>query len=106
VSGALNPKKGDFSWRLSFVMGLLFGGVFLQILKPEVFISYAKQEWFDFIIAGLIVGFGTLLGSGCTSGHGVCGISRMSPRSILATMLFILFGVLSVGVFRFLRGEL
>ena len=58
----------------------------------------------DYAIGGVLVGFGTLLGNGCTSGHGVCGISRMSVRSILATITFISFGILSLFIFKMMRG--
>ena len=82
----------------------LFGGIFLNIKFPEFFIQNSQALWFDYIIAGLLVGFGTLLGNGCTSGHGVCGISRFSIRSLLSTITFIVFGILSVLLFKFLRG--
>ncbi len=106
IGGVVKPNKGDLDWRLSFVAGLLFGGVVLKALKPEAFVQLSNAQWVDYVIAGLLVGFGTLLGNGCTSGHGVCGISRMSIRSILATMTFITFGVLSVLLFKSLRGAL
>ncbi len=106
IGGVVKPNKGDLDWRLSFVAGLLFGGVVLKAVKPEAFVQLSHAQWIDYVIAGLLVGFGTLLGNGCTSGHGVCGISRMSIRSILATVTFIVFGVLSVLLFKSLRGEL
>lgn len=106
IGGALKPQKNDFGWRLTFISGLIFGGVILQVLKPEIFYQVSSAVWSDYIIAGLLVGFGTLLGNGCTSGHGVCGISRLSIRSIVATMTFIFFGIVSVLIFKFLRGSL
>jgi uncharacterized membrane protein YedE/YeeE len=106
IGGVVKPNKGDLDWRLSFVAGLLFGGVVLKALKPEAFLQLSNAQWVDYVIAGLLVGFGTLLGNGCTSGHGVCGISRMSIRSIMATVTFIAFGVLSVLLFKSLRGAL
>ena len=106
VSGLLKPEKSETGWKLSFVIGLIFGGFVLQALNPEVFVQISNSLWFDCVIAGLLVGFGTLLGNGCTSGHGVCGISRFSTRSITATMTFISFGILSVLLFKFLRGSL
>lgn len=106
IGGVVKPNKGDLDWRLSFIAGLLFGGVVLKALKPEAFVQLSNAQWVDYVIAGLLVGFGTLLGNGCTSGHGVCGISRMSIRSILATVTFIAFGILSVILFKSLRGEL
>lgn len=106
LAGIIQPKKSDVSWRVSFIAGLLLGGVVLTFLRPEAFMQHSSAQWGDYIFAGLMVGFGTLLGSGCTSGHGICGISRMSMRSIIATVTFIAFGMLSLLVFKFLRGSL
>lgn len=106
VAGVIQPKKLDLSWRVSFLIGLLFGGIVLRLLRPEVFLQSSSALWGDYIFAGLLVGFGTLLGNGCTSGHGVCGISRMSVRSIMATVIFITFGMLSLYVFKVIRGSL
>lgn len=106
IGGVVKPQKKDLDWRVSFVVGLLMGGGILQVLRPDVFIQISSAKWFDYILAGLLVGFGTLLGNGCTSGHGVCGISRLSIRSIIATITFISFGIFSVYLFKFLRGSL
>ena len=106
ISGLLKPEKNETGWRLSFLIGLIFGGFVLQILNPDILVQVSSALWFDYVIAGLLVGFGTLLGNGCTSGHGVCGISRFSMRSIIATVTFIFFGICSVLVFKFLRGSL
>ena len=106
VSGLIKPEKNETSWKLSFVLGLILGGFVLQALNPEALIQISSALWFDYVIAGLLVGFGTLLGNGCTSGHGVCGISRFSTRSIIATITFIFFGICSVLLFKLLRGSL
>lgn len=106
VAGVVRPKKLDVSWRVSFLVGLLFGGIALRFFSPEVFLQNSSALLGDYIFAGLLVGFGTLLGNGCTSGHGVCGISRMSVRSIMATTTFITFGILSLYVFKVIRGSL
>jgi uncharacterized membrane protein YedE/YeeE len=106
LGGIVKPQKNDLSWRTAFVGGLLFGGFLLQYLMPSAFIQLSSAIWFDYVLAGLLVGFGTLLGNGCTSGHGVCGISRLSIRSIIATVTFIGFGIISVLIFKFLRGSL
>lgn len=106
LGGIIKPQKSDLNWRVAFVGGLLFGGIILRFFKPEAFIQVSSALAIDYIIAGLLVGFGTLLGNGCTSGHGVCGISRLSIRSIVATLTFILFGVISVLIFKFVRGSL
>lgn len=106
IGGMLKPQKSDFLWRFSFLGGLLFGGLILSLLKPDVLVQVSHARWFDYVIAGTLVGFGTLMGNGCTSGHGVCGISRFSVRSIMATVTFIMFGIVSVLIFKFLRGSL
>lgn len=107
VSSILSFSRGDKSWRASFILGLLSGGFILRFFYPDSFNSHSLHLYFyDYLLAGFLVGFGTLLGSGCTSGHGVCGISRLSTRSIVATLVFITFGIISVLFFRFLRGEI
>lgn len=104
VSGILRPLKGDTLWRVVFFFGLVSGGVVLKFVRPEVFVLSKNVQMLDYAFAGLLVGFGTLLGSGCTSGHGVCGISRFSMRSIVATLTFITFGILGLLVFKMIRG--
>jgi uncharacterized membrane protein YedE/YeeE len=104
AGGLLRPPSGDTAWRLAFVAGLisaplayrLFAGAF----PPLVFPVGA-----GFLAAGgLLVGFGTQLGSGCTSGHGVCGVSRLSPRSLAATGVFMALGLATVFLVRHLLG--
>lgn len=106
ISGILaNSMFGlsfDHSWRYSFIGGLLFGGFIMKSFFPELFVYNFEISSPVVILGGLLVGFGTRLGSGCTSGHGVCGLPRKSLRSIVATMVFILFGILTV----FLKGLL
>lgn len=99
INGVLTPVKGDALWRVLFIAGLFTGGLVMRQLNPLVFENTITSELWTTIVAGLLVGFGTIMGSGCTSGHGVCGISRMSPRSLLATIVFITTGVLAVVVF-------
>ena len=84
---------GDGSWRVFFLLGMISGGMILKIFYPQAFQGDLPTENRTLIAAGFLVGFGTLLGSGCTSGHGVCGISRLSVRSLCATILFILSGM-------------
>jgi len=96
VYGLLTPVKGDIAWRASFVLGLVGGGLVLHFMRPESFSGALLTGTGSIVVAGLLVGFGTVLGSGCTSGHGVCGISRLSPRSLVATISFIAAGILSV----------
>lgn len=106
VGGILNHENEDKSWRLLFIIGLILGGFILRIFYPEAFTIQSSAKLGDYVVAGLFVGFGTLLGNGCTSGHGVCGISRFSMRSIFSTIFFIGFGILSAGFFKYLRGQL
>lgn len=101
LNGALKFNKSDFGWRFSFLMGLFSGAIILKAFYPGVF-DVPQAGWIEVVIGGVLVGVGTTIGSGCTSGHGVCGISRMSPRSLIATLTFMLFGFLTVGVFRHL----
>lgn len=100
VGGLLHPSHGDTSWRLWFGGGLLAGGAILAITLPQAFHSTVESSTPRLVLAGLLVGFGTRLGNGCTSGHGVCGISRFSPRSVVATLTFTLTGALTVFLVR------
>jgi uncharacterized membrane protein YedE/YeeE len=106
VSGIIRPIRGDVGWRAFFIAGLILGGIIIQQFYPHLFEQKSSAQWFDYLIAGFLVGFGTLLGNGCTSGHGVCGISRLSIRSILSTVTFITFGILSVLLYKIIRGDL
>ena len=92
--------KKDQAWRWYFIVGLILGGLMLQFIYPDAFGEGLRTEIWTVVVAGVLVGFGTVLGNGCTSGHGVCGISRLSPRSLIATGVFILAGVLAVFLFR------
>lgn len=75
-------------WRAMFIAGLLLGGVALRLLDARYLPGPAVDSYVALILAGLLVGFGTRLGSGCTSGHGICGLSRLSTRSLVATLAF------------------
>ena len=104
LAGVLKPVRGDTLWRICFLGGLLAGGLLLRILLPAAFDFGIIRPLPLLTIAGLLVGFGTRLGSGCTSGHGVCGISRLSPRSLVATATFIFTGALVVYLINHLMG--
>lgn len=93
-SGLLAPRAGDMGWRLAFVAGLVAGGAALFAVSPEIFTSELERSWPAVALGGLLVGFGARMGSGCTSGHGVCGMARLGPRSIVATVTFISSGAL------------
>jgi uncharacterized protein len=105
TAGVLQPVKGDTLWRISFLGGLLTGGLMLRIWLQRAFDFGIIRPYPMLIIAGLMVGFGTRLGSGCTSGHGICGISRLSSRSLVATATFILVGAIVVYVVNHLAGS-
>ena len=95
VGGLLRPRRGDLAWRLAFVAGMIGAGLAWRALGrfPDIHVDASTGT---LVVAGLLVGFGTRLGSGCTSGHGVCGISRLSPRSIAATLAFMGAGFATV----------
>lgn len=92
TSGALFSSDGR-SWRLAFVAGILLGPLLVGALVTDFSYSTPELGW-ELIVGGLLVGIGTGWGSGCTSGHGICGISRLSTRSITATLIFMLSGML------------
>lgn len=103
LGGLLRPAKGDAAWRIAFMLGL--------VAAPAVYLSFSRlpQPQIDagtgtLVAAGLLVGLGTRYGSGCTSGHGVCGLSRLSPRSLVATLAFMGAGFATVFVVRHLLG--
>ncbi len=104
LNGVLSPQKGDTLWRVLFLMGLIVGGLFLKMGSPQSFTDTSTRTWTQVIVAGVLVGFGTVMGSGCTSGHGVCGMSRLSMRSILATAAFIGAGMFVVWFLRSVLG--
>lgn len=103
VGGLLRPMRGDISWRAAFIAGLvgapLLYALFTQVPRPRIDAGYPAL-----VVAGLLVGIGTRYGSGCTSGHGVCGMSRLSPRSLVATAAFMLAGFVTVFVARHVIG--
>ena len=104
LGGLFTPKPGDVGWRIAFVLGMLAAPAVMGMLAPAGSISPPRIEagFLTVAIAGLLVGFGTRLGSGCTSGHGVCGLSRLSPRSLVATGTFMAAGFAIVFVMRHL----
>lgn len=95
VGGLLRASKRDRGWRVSFLSGLILAPLIAKLsgFAPTIKID---QSVIGLVLAGLLVGFGTSLGNGCTSGHGVCGIARLSPRSLIATLIFMAFAMLTV----------
>ncbi len=99
VGGLLRPRAGDMGWRLAFLLGMLVApGLYWLVVGPTQ--PRIDATWGMVVMAGLLVGVGTRYGSGCTSGHGVCGLSRMSPRSLVATLAFMGAGFVTVFLIR------
>ena len=103
VDGALTARDREFGWRATFLLGLLAAPTAVRLFAaptpPNI-----ETPWAQLTIAGVLVGFGTRLGSGCTSGHGICGLSRLSPRSLVATLTFMFAGFVTVYLVRHLAG--
>jgi len=99
LGGLLTPRTGEIGWRFAFIGGLLLAPALMRLAgtlpAPRIEAGFATL-----VVAGLAVGIGTSYGSGCTSGHGVCGISRLSPRSLVATAAFMLAGMATVFLWR------
>jgi uncharacterized membrane protein YedE/YeeE len=99
VGGLVEPRPGDVLWRLWLIVGLLLAPTLLALVSaaraPAI-----ETAWPTIILAGLLVGFGTRLGAGCTSGHGICGLSRLSPRSLVAVAAFMASGFATVFIVR------
>jgi len=107
VGGLLRPRQSDTGWRATFVLAMLLCGVVSAAMLPSAFEMRLERSVGALVFAGLLVGFGTRLAGGCTSGHGVCGLSRISKRSLVATLTFMTLGALTAfGVSRFLGGAL
>jgi len=103
LGGLFKPRRRDIGWRLAFIAGLMIAPLAWLLFAPLPAIEINASNAL-LAAAGLIVGIGTRYASGCTSGHGVCGISRLSPRSIIATLAFMATGVLTVYVARHVLG--
>ncbi len=95
TGGLVLPTAGDVRWRALFVGGLMVGGRLMHLAMPGAF-TPSRASVATAAVAGLLVGVGTRVGNGCTSGHGICGISRLAPRSLAATVTFIAAGAVTV----------
>ncbi len=101
LGGLLVPKRSDASWRVFFLLGVILAPTSLSLIAPElVGTPRIDASNATIVAAGLLVGLGTRYGSGCTSGHGVCGLSRLSPRSLVATLAFMASGFATVYLLR------
>ena len=99
VGGLLRPRGGDIGWRVAFTGGLMLAPVLYSLVAPLPAMRI-DTGWGMLVLAGLLVGIGTRYGSGCTSGHGVCGLARLSPRSMVATGIFMAAGFVTVFILR------
>ncbi|MCW8193832.1 YeeE/YedE family protein [Proteobacteria bacterium 005FR1] len=102
--GLLKPQRGDVAWRAMFVAGLIGGGLLWPFVAGESLPVDLQVDWPVMLLAGALVGFGTRRGGGCTSGHGVCGIGRLSQRSVVATIVFMLAAFVTTFVTRHFIG--
>ncbi len=104
LGGGLNAPKGDKLWRWTFLAGLIIAPIIVKVFKPSLLDVEFPTTGALLILAAVLVGIGTQLGNGCTSGHGVCGNARLSIRSLLATITFMTTGILTVFMMRSLGG--
>ena len=104
LGGAMTASSGDRFWRWAFLIGVLMGPILIGLLRPDLLRADFPVTGPLLIIGGICVGFGTQLGNGCTSGHGVCGNARLSMRSLLATLTFMATGVITVFIVRMMTG--
>jgi uncharacterized protein len=101
VAGLLPPERGEWSFRAWFIAGLMLAGAVASVLTPRLIGSSPRSlGWLA--VAGLLVGAGTRMSGGCTSGHGVCGVSRLAPRSLVATPVFLGVAIATVSLMRWL----
>jgi uncharacterized protein len=103
-SGLLNMRGEDKGWRIAFLAGLLLAPVIAGLIGYGMSAPKLPSSWAVIVVAGLLVGFGTRLGGGCTSGHGICGIARLSPRSVAATVIFLVTAIATVAITRHVLG--
>ena len=104
LGGLLRPVPGERGWRIAFLVGLLLGPAAVGLAGGPVPVPNFQTGTLGMIAAGLLVGFGTRLGAGCTSGHGVCGLARLSRRSLAATLVFMVVAMTTVYVLRHIVG--
>jgi uncharacterized protein len=103
-SGLLNLRGEDKGWRIAFIAGLILAPVIAGWIGYGMATPTLPGNWTVIVVAGLLVGFGSRLGGGCTSGHGICGIGRLSPRSITATIVFMVTAIETVAITRHVLG--
>lgn len=104
MSGLISPLRSELFWRLAFIVGIILGAFLFSQVKPDFYHPRANFPVWMLALAGFLVGFGTRMGNGCTSGHAVCGIARLSLRSIVATITFMATGFITVFIVRHVIG--
>jgi uncharacterized membrane protein YedE/YeeE len=104
LGGLVTTRGSDASWRVAFIVGLVAAPLIGVVAGYTLDAPAMPSSWIVVIVAGFLVGFGTRLGSGCTSGHGICGIARLSPRSIVATVVFMVVAIAVVAIQRHVVG--
>lgn len=104
LNGVVNPQTGDTTWRWLFLIGLVVGGAVYGWASATPAWAQSAFTPVPMLIGGLLVGYGTRMGNGCTSGHGVCGLGRLSPRSLVAVVTFLSTGILTVYLIRHVFG--
>ncbi len=104
MGGLLSPKQAETLWRIAFLVGIVIGAFLFNLIRPDFYQPRAGFPVLLLVIGGLLVGFGTRMGNGCTSGHAVCGIARLSVRSIAATLTFMTSGFVTVFLIRHVIG--
>ncbi|MDB5503517.1 MAG: YeeE/YedE family protein [Tardiphaga sp.] len=102
--GVLDFSGDDKGWRIAFIAGLILAPLIAGVMGHQMPSPGMPASWSIIIIAGLLVGFGTRLGGGCTSGHGICGVARLSSRSVAATAIFMLAAIATVAITRHVFG--
>lgn len=105
TAGAMNPQMPDRHWRWAFLAGILTGGLILTVFFPEALRLEQAKSLSLYAVSGLLVGYGARLGGGCTSGHGVCGLSRLSPRALFATFTFMSSSIVTVLIVKTIAGN-
>ena len=98
IGGLLLFKKNDTAWRVMFLSGLIFGGLILSKVYPKTLSIELTYSTPALILAGLLVGFGSRIGNGCTSGHGICGLGRLQPHSMVAVISFLTTGIITATI--------
>ncbi len=105
MHGMMGADRNELFWRVAFLLGLVIGGFLFHWLDPNSFVPRQGYHWPLLVVGGFLVGFGARMGNGCTSGHAVCGLGNFSIRSLVATLIFMTTGMITVYVLRHVVGN-